>query len=138
MKAKMQPIRVMQFGFSAALAVLCVVGMAAYRSVIASNESTRWTQHTYEVLEHIAGLRSFMQTIEREFRDFLLSGDEAFLQSARADIPRLRQELTTLSALTTDNAGQQRRIVILADMMQQTILRGDTLVRLPDTSGREP
>src|ERR1700675_3147394 len=107
MKRKMQPILTMQFGFGAALAVLFVVGTVAYRSVVASHEGMRWTQHTHEVLEHIVGLRSAMESIDSGYRDFALSDDEAFLLSARAAIPRLHQELPALRALTIDNPEQQ-------------------------------
>jgi PAS domain S-box-containing protein len=138
MKAKMQPLRAMQFGFGAALAVLSVVGLAAYRSVIASNESTRWTQHTYEVLEHIAGLRSAMAAIDTGYREFALSGDEAFLQLSRSSAPLTGQELRTLGALTADNPGQQRRIGLLAGLVQQTIQRSDAVVGLPRLGGPEP
>jgi PAS domain S-box-containing protein len=128
----------MQFGFGAILAALFAVGTVAYRSVIASNESTRWTQHTHEVLEHIAGLRSAMESVDSGYRDFALSGDEAFLRSARTNIQRLHQELPALIGLTADNPEQQRRLGILAGVGQQTILRGDTVVRLPPTGDREP
>jgi PAS domain S-box-containing protein len=138
MKRKVQPILTMQFGFGAALAVLLVVGTVAYRCVVASHESMRWTRHTYEVLEHIAGLRSAMESADSGYRDFALSDEEAFLPSARAAIPRLQQELPTLRALTIDNPEQQRRIGILAGLAQQTILHGDRFVRLPQTNDREP
>jgi PAS domain S-box-containing protein len=137
MKMEMQPVRTMQCGFGAALAILCVAGAVAYRSVVASNESTRWTQHTHEVIEHIAGLRSAMESVERGYRDFAVSGGEAFLQLARANMPRLQQELPTLSSLTMDNPEQQRRIGILAGLAHQAILRGDTFVRLPHTNDRD-
>jgi PAS domain S-box-containing protein len=138
MKTKMQPIRTMQLGFGATLAVLFAVGTVAYLSVIASNESTRWTQHTHEVLEHIAGLRSAQESVDGGYRDFALTGDEAFLQSTRTNITRLHQELSTLSALTTDNPAQQHRLGILAGLVPQTILRGDTVVRSPPTDDRKP
>src|SRR5580700_2437641 len=118
MKAKMQPIRAMQIGFGAALAVLIVVGMAAYRGVIESNKSSRWTQHTYQVLEHIASLRSTMASI--------------------ASGPLTDKELRTLIALTADNPEQQRRLGILAGLVQQTIQSGDTVNRLPRLRGPEP
>jgi PAS domain S-box-containing protein len=131
MNARMYPIRAMQLGFGAAIAVLFVVGMAAYRSVIDSNESARWTQHTHEVLEHIAGLRSGMAGSESGYRDFALSGDAAYLQLARGSELSTGKELRTLKALTADNAEQQRRLGILASLLQQTIQRGDTAVRSP-------
>jgi len=118
----MQPARTVQFGFGAALAILFVVGIVAYRSVIASNESARWTQHTYEVLEHIAGLRAAIDNTDSGYRDFAMGRDEALLEPARANIARLHKELATLRALTSDNAGQQRRIVTLAGLAQQNSL----------------
>ena len=127
MKAKMHPIRAMQIGFGAALAVLFVVGMAAYRGVIESNMSSRWTQHTYEVLEHIASLRSTMASIASGYREFALHGDEAFLQLSRSSVVLTDKELRTLNALTADNPEQQRRLGILAGLVQQTIQSGDAV-----------
>jgi PAS domain S-box-containing protein len=133
----MQPIRTMQFGFGAALAVLIVVGAVAYRSVIASNESTRWTEHTHEVLEHITSLRSAMANVESGYRDFAFSGDETFLQSARVNTQRLHEELSTSRALTTDNPVQQNRIAILAGLLQQTVLDGEQLHAVTGSMERE-
>src|ERR1700685_3101096 len=100
MNATMHRIRAMQFGFGTALAVLFVVGMAAYRSVIDTNESARWTQHTHEVLEHIAALRSGMASSESGYRDFAFSGDAASLQLARGSELSTDKELRILGALT--------------------------------------
>jgi PAS domain S-box-containing protein len=137
MKTEFRFVRTMQFGFGAALAVLCVVGVIANRSVNVSNESAQWTQHTYEVLEHVARLRSAMERIESGYRDYALSADEAFLQTARINGSRLDQELRALLALTADNPSQQRRIGDLAGLAAQTIQRDDTFVRLHGSDGRE-
>jgi PAS domain S-box-containing protein len=128
----------MQLGFGAALAVLFGVGLAAYRSVIDSIESARWTQHTQDVLEHIASLRSAMVSIESGYRDFALSGDAAYLQLARSSELPAHAELQTLNSLTADNAEQQRRLGILASLVQQTIQRIDTAARLPRPGDPEP
>jgi hypothetical protein len=64
MKTKLQLIRKTQFGFGAGLAVLLVVGIASYRSLLASAESKRWVQDTHEVLEHLESLLSAMENIE--------------------------------------------------------------------------
>jgi PAS domain S-box-containing protein len=137
MKTEIRTVRTMQFGFGAALAVLCTVGVVAYRSVNVSNESTHWRQHTYEVLEHVAGLRSAMESIESGYRDFALSGDEAFLQTVRINASRLDREVRGLLALTADNPSQQRRIGDLASLGAQTIQRGDTFGRQHRSGGSE-
>jgi PAS domain S-box-containing protein len=128
----------MQLGFGAALAVLLVVGLAAYRSAIDSMDSARWTQHSQDVLGHIASLRSRMASIENGYRDFALSGDDAYLQLARSSELAADAELKTLSALTADNAEQQRRLGILASLMQQTNQHGDTAVWSPRPGDPKP
>jgi PAS domain S-box-containing protein len=137
MKAKMQPIRALQIGFGAALAVLFVVGAVSYRSVIISNESTRWTHHTEEVLEHIASLWLGIVGIESGYRDFVLSGNDEYLQLARINEPLINKELRTLNALTADNPEQQRRLGILAILAQQSIQRSHAAVRLTRQGDRE-
>jgi hypothetical protein len=64
MKTKLQLIRKTQFGFDAVLAVLLVVGIVSYRSLLASAESERWEQHTHEVLEHLESLLSAMENMK--------------------------------------------------------------------------
>jgi len=128
----------MQFGFGAVVVVLLIVGVVAYRSVIASTESARWAQHTNEVLEQLANLRLAMENIESGYRDFALSGDDAFLQLSRARVSLVDQEQSTLRALTADNSDQQRRLVIITDLVQRIIQRGDAMVQLRRTGGTEP
>jgi diguanylate cyclase (GGDEF)-like protein/PAS domain S-box-containing protein len=137
MKTKLQLIRKMQFGFGAVLAILLVVGVVSYRNLAASAESERWVQHTHEVLEHLGSLLSEIADIETGYRGFALSGEEAFLQSARASISLLDQEEKTLRAFTADNPYQQRRLATLAGLAEQTIWHGETLVRLRRTGGPE-
>jgi diguanylate cyclase (GGDEF)-like protein len=137
MKAQMPLHRTMQLGFAAVLVVLLIVGAVAYRSVVVSTEVAHWVQHTNEVLEHLAHLRSAIESIDSGFRDFALSGDDAFLQLSRGRISLVDQEQSTLRALTADNPLQQRRLTVIADMAQRIIQRGDAIVRSRRTDGAE-
>src|SRR3979490_779034 len=96
-----------QAAFGAVMTVLLIVGIVAYRSVVASSESARWAQHTNEVLEHLANLRLGTENIENGYRDFALSGADAFLQTSRANTSLVDDEQRALRALTADNPGQQ-------------------------------
>lgn len=119
-----------QFGFSAVLAVLLVVGIVAYRNLVASADSERWVQHTHEVLQHLVTLLSAIPDIETGYRGFALSGEEAFSQASRASLSLVDHEEMVLRALTADNPGQQRRLATLAGLTEQTTRLDDTLVRL--------
>jgi diguanylate cyclase (GGDEF)-like protein len=123
--------------FGSVMAALLIVGMVAYRSIIASSESAQWAQHTNEVLEHLANLRSGIENIEDGYRDFALSGADAFLQWSRSNISLVDNEQKTLRALTADNPRQQRRLSTIADLLQRMVQRGDTIVRLRRTPTAE-
>jgi diguanylate cyclase (GGDEF)-like protein len=122
-----------QAAFGAVMTVLLIVGVLAYRSVIASSESAQWAEHTNEVLEHLVSLRLGMENIENGYRDFALSGADAFLQRSRANISLVDNEQRVLRALTADNPRQQGRLSIIADLLQRMIQRGETVVRLRQT-----
>src|SRR5665213_71039 len=138
MKFKWSLIRTMRLWLGAVVALLLIVGIVAYRSIVASSESARWAQHTNEVLEHLANLRSAIENTESGYRDFALSGDDAFLQMSRARTSLVIQEQSTLRALTVDNSLQERRLVIISDLAQRIVQRGDAIVQLRRTGGTDP
>ena len=108
-----------QAAFGAVMTALLIVGIVAYRSVLASSESAQWAQHTNEVLEHLANLRLGMENIENGYRDFALSGADAFLQWSRANTSLVDTEQRALRALTADNPRQQRRLSVMTDLLQR-------------------
>ncbi|MDB6083760.1 MAG: sensor signal transduction histidine kinase, partial [Gammaproteobacteria bacterium] len=135
MKTKLPLIRTMQIGFGVLVAILLIVCSVAYRGVLGSTMSARWAQHTNEVLEHIASLRSTTESIESGYRDFALSGDDAFLQLSADSRSVANREQRTLRALTVDNPRQQRRLGSVAGSIQRIIQDGETWVRLRRTEG---
>jgi diguanylate cyclase (GGDEF)-like protein len=112
------PLKV-QAAFGSVMALLLIVGIVAYRSVLASAESARWAQHTDEVLEHLANLRLAVENIESGYHEFALSGDDAFLQGSRANTSLADNEQRTLRALTEDNPRQQRRLSLITGFLQR-------------------
>ncbi|MDP9007264.1 MAG: EAL domain-containing protein [Pseudomonadota bacterium] len=115
------------------MSLLLIVGIVAYHSERASSESAQWAQHTNEVLEHLANLRLRVENIESGYRDFALSGDDAFFQWSRANTLLADNEERTLRALTTDNPHQQRRLSNITDLLHRMVQRGDSIVRLRRT-----
>jgi diguanylate cyclase (GGDEF)-like protein len=130
MKIKLPVVLKLHTAFGAVMAVLLIVGIVAYRSVLASFESAQWAQHTDEVLEHLANLRLRIENVENGYRDFALSGTDAFLQRSRTNAALAGEEQRALQALTADNPIQQRRLNIVADLLQRMVQRGDTIAKL--------
>src|ERR1700678_1402809 len=95
-KMQLPAVLKVQAAFGAVIIALLIVGIIAYRSVSASFASAQWARHTNEVLEHLANLRLGMENIENGYRDFALSGAEAFLQSSRANTSLVDNEQRAL------------------------------------------
>jgi diguanylate cyclase (GGDEF)-like protein len=130
MKTRLPVMLKVRVAFGAVMAALLIVGIVAYRSVLASSKSAQWAQHTSEVLAHLATLRLGMENIENEYRDFALSGaDAAYLQWPRANTSLVDNEQRALRALTADNPRQQRRLTMITGLLQQMAQRGETFVR---------
>lgn len=138
MKATMQPIRAMQFGFGAALVVLVIIGTVAYLGIDDLFGRLQETQHTEDTLDHIASLQSAMMSIESGYRDYALTDEQAYLKSARSGELLASNQLSILNELTADKPTQQRRLSILASLMQQMIRGSGTIVRLPLLGGPAP
>jgi diguanylate cyclase (GGDEF)-like protein len=137
MKIQWSVILKVQVAFGAVMMALLIVGIVAYRSVLASSESAQWAQHTNEVLEHLASLRLGVENIENGYRDFALSGADAFLQWSRANKSSAENEQSALRMLTADNPRQQRRLNIIAGLLQRIAQRGDAIVGLRLTPAAE-
>ncbi len=137
MKIQLPAIPKVQVAFSAIMIVLLIVGIIAYRSVLASFESAQWARHANEVLEHLANLRLGTENIENGYRDFALSGADAFLRSSRANTSMVDNEQRALRALTADNPRQQTRLSTISGLLQRMVQRGDTMVRLRRTPAAE-
>ena len=135
MKSKLSLARTMQLAFAAVVALLLIIGVVGYRSVVISTESARWVQHSGDVLEHLATLRSAIENVERDYLDYALSGDDTFLQLSRTRSSIIGQQQGALRAITADNPPQQRRLDDIADLQRRTIQLGDTLVRVRSTQG---
>src|SRR3984957_1384936 len=114
MKTQLSLTLKVRAAFGAVMAVLLIVGIVAYRSVLSSSESARWAQHTNEVLEHLAVLRMGTENMEGGYRNFALSGADTFLQWSRANTSLVDDEQRTLRALTLDNPRQQSRLSDIA------------------------
>jgi diguanylate cyclase (GGDEF)-like protein len=137
MKTRLPLNRMIQLGFAAIVALLLIVDLVAFRSVIGAAESARWVRHTGQVLEHLGVLRPAVEATESDYRDFAVSGDDAFLQAAAERTALLNSEQVTLRALTADNARQQQRLTDIAELVQRVVHRGETIAQLRRAQGIE-
>jgi diguanylate cyclase (GGDEF)-like protein/PAS domain S-box-containing protein len=137
MKTRSIVNRKVQLAFGFALLALVAVGTVSYRAILASRESDRWVQHSYEVLENLNSLLAATESIEASYRGFALTGDESHFFSYRASIDNANKAERTVRDLTADNPVQQNRIPVLERLIAEKIQFDDTVVGLRRTRGLE-
>lgn len=76
-------------------------------------EAQSWYVHTLEVLVAGEGLRAAVNMAMRGERGYLITGDDKFLKSYRRGIAEAPGLVDRLTALTRDNARQQRNLAEL-------------------------
>jgi PAS domain S-box-containing protein len=135
MKMKWQLARKMQLAFSAALALLLVVGVVSYRNNGNQVETEEWVAHTQEVLATLAGVLSDETDAVNARRGFFITSDSVFLRKYETSAAAAYANLARVRQLTVDNAPQQRRL----DALDPLIMRRLRLLgQLIDSQGNNP
>src|SRR5205823_2268423 len=97
-------------GLAAASAVLVLVAVLSYISLVQNGEHRRWVTHTYQVLEKLDAVRTNMTDAETGERGYILTGHDSFLTPYRTGLNEIHQNLGELRVLTGDNLIQQHAL----------------------------
>ena len=111
-----------------ALIILVVMAASSYQALQQFIETSRWVEHTHEVLTRINNVLSTLKDAETGQRGYLLTRLEEYLEPYQVAVARIEEHIKQLRDLTSDNPSQQRRILLLAqkvadkqDELQETI-----------------
>lgn len=135
MMAGFTSIRRVNLAFASSILILVFVGALAYRGLDSSDEANRWVDHTHQVLQYLWQLRLDVLNVESNDRRFILTGDEADIDVARAAVASAYQDLDVVRRLTADNPRQQSRVPPLRDLLDQKRQRVDALEKMVKTQG---
>jgi PAS domain S-box-containing protein len=129
--------RKVQVAFGTAIAVLIVVGAFCYRSLVASNESTRWVRHSHQVLESLQELAFATEASTSSVRKFVITGVETDLdiyRAAKLDDARIEP---ILRSLTADNPRQQSKLPEIEALIAKRFARSEEIISLRRDQGFE-
>src|SRR4051812_48353262 len=97
-------------GLATASAVLLLVAVLSYLSLVHNADDRLWVTHTYQVLEKLGDVRTNMTDAETGERGYILTGDDAYLAPYEGGRSHVRENLKDLRQLTADNAKQQQAL----------------------------
>ncbi|MEE3623220.1 CHASE3 domain-containing protein [Nitrospirillum sp. BR 11752] len=96
--------------FSLVLVVSFAVSGLTYARVSFIQDSSRWTTHSYKVLDAVDAALAALVDQETGLRGYLVSADEAVLAPYKTGADAYGRAMTEARTLTADNPAQQRRL----------------------------
>lgn len=105
--------------FATIMSVAGISSLMSWRGLSTVEESNRWRDHTYQVLEQVEMLTTAMVNQETGVRGYLLSADPKFLEPYDAGAKAYSDALVKVRALVSDNPAQLRRLSELDQQAQQ-------------------
>jgi signal transduction histidine kinase len=93
-----------------ALIVLACIGALSFWSEVRNDKDREWVRHTYLVVGKLQTVRIDITQAETGQRGFMLTGQDRYLKLYGAGVNQVRQDMTELRDLTSDNSRQQQAI----------------------------
>ena len=118
----------------AAALVLLVFTWLLYSDFERGRDSHLWVTHTYQVLGEVREMMSTLEHAETEQRDYLLTGDAAYLGAFESAVRDTQSAGRSLHRLSADNPDQKPRLAELDRLVEARVssLRQTIAVRQTD------
>jgi len=95
---------------ASALIILIGIGALSYWSEVRNDKDREWVTHTYLVVERLQAIRINLAQAETGQRGYILTGREEYMDVYRTGLARLRDNISTVRNLTSDNSAEQENI----------------------------
>lgn len=97
-------------GLSLVFAIAASIGVVSYRTITGLSETAQWVEHTHQVLSELDVLLFQINKAEAEQRNYLLTGNDSYIEQYTIAITTANQKIDQLKRLTRDNPVQQQRL----------------------------
>ncbi|MDH5299383.1 MAG: methyl-accepting chemotaxis protein [Desulfobulbaceae bacterium] len=107
------------------LALLVVISVVVYQSVTSLNETSRWVEHTHEVIGRGNGLVMSLVNMETGERGFMVTGEEGYLEpyhQGKEDFAKLIAEAKQLVSDNPQQVGRFEAVEKLARELDEKVL----------------
>ena len=108
-------------GFVFGAAVITVIGVLSYRTVVLQIETVLWIEHTHRVIERIDDISLAVSTAESAVRGYALSHETSLAHDLEPLIQQAELAYADVRKLVSDNHVQSQRIAALGPKLQRRI-----------------
>lgn len=96
-------------GYGIVLVIMVAISLTVFLSVKSLSESSKWVNHTYDVILTARSVGSAMVDMETGQRGFIISGDEQYLAPYISGQEVFQELISQGKTLTSDNPVQVTR-----------------------------
>jgi signal transduction histidine kinase len=114
--------------------VLCILAVLQTERLIHSAESVRFTER---VLSHLNETFSMLKDVEVDQREYMLTGDQAFLDAFKKSQKNVAEQLTKVANETDKNTRLRYSIEILQSVIEEKFREVDKTNEIRQTGGLE-
>jgi len=124
--------------FTVGLATIALVGASAYLWTQRQFEALQQVVRSHELLDRVDLVLSLLKDAEAGQRDFLLTGQEKYLEPGTAASGLVQQTLSALEALTIDDPAQQASVQRIRQLADAKLEHLAEIIQLKRTLGARP
>ena len=106
-------------GYVIVLALMAIVSLVVFNSINRLVDSSKWVNHTYEVIRTAESVGAAMVDMETGQRGFMIAGKDAYLEPFNRGQSAFDELIARGQELTSDNPSQVGRWQKVASMKQQ-------------------
>ncbi len=121
--------------FALGLLIIATLAIFAYTTTRELIITSRWQNHTYEVIRELNTLIANVKEAEATQQAYLITEETIYLEQYKNTIPEIQRNLNHLLKLTADNPKQQQRLALLKPLISQRIARMQQGIALRQNQG---
>lgn len=106
-------------GYAIVLGLMMVISIVVYTNVTHMVKSTKWVNHTYQVIRVAEGVQAAMVNMETGQRGFMITGEDEYLEPFNQGVENFEKLIAQGKQLTSDNPQQGVRWQQVYDLEQR-------------------
>lgn len=122
-------------GFVLALAILATTGWLSYSVINSMIVSETQELHTHAEMQELGDLISKLRQVETINRDYVITGNEIYLETYKPLLLLIEQKLATLQSTNRDNSRLQKRLDVIATLSREKLAIIEENIALRRTKG---
>jgi CheY-like chemotaxis protein/CHASE3 domain sensor protein len=123
-------------GFAISLIFVLVSAITSHLSIKKLNENTGWQSHTYEVINLVKDIETYVLNSETGIRGYIISGERQYLAPYLSNSTKILPAILQLKRLVSDNIERQAEIDSLDFYAHAKVQEMQTVLNIAETDNQ--